>query len=359
MKAESPKNWLIIYLINFMSDFIIKEVKNKEQWEDFLKSFERKSFLQSWNWGEFRKKMGEKIWRWGIYKDNYLKGIALITKVSAKRGKFLLVPHGPVAEENKKDILRKLTEEMKKLARKENCSFIRINPIWLRNKENASLFEEIGFRRAPLHSHPESSCRLNLNSSEEEILMAMRKNTRYYIRKALRNEDIKCFKSEKEESLKILNELHKKVSRDKNFIPFSPKYIKEEFNSFIEDNQACLFIGKYKDKVIASSFVLFWSGIGFYHHAALSPGFRKIPVSYLLQWEAIKEAKNRGCRIYDFWGYIDPQKYPNHPWAGPTLFKLGFGAQGEEYLFTQDLALSPLYYLTFIFEKIRKIKRGL
>ncbi|GAI33015.1 unnamed protein product, partial [marine sediment metagenome] len=29
------------------------------------------------------------------------------------------------------------------------------------------------------------------------------------------------------------------------------------------------------------------------------------PASYLLQWEAIKEAKNRGCKLYNFWGIAE------------------------------------------------------
>jgi lipid II:glycine glycyltransferase (peptidoglycan interpeptide bridge formation enzyme) len=78
-----------------------------------------------------------------------------------------------------------------------------------------------------------------------------------------------------------------------------------------------------------------------------------------LQWEAIKEAKKRGCVLYDFWGYVDPKKEPNHPWAGPTLFKMGFGGNAHEYVKTQDLPLSWKYLPTAFFEKVRKIRRHL
>jgi len=79
-----------------------------------------------------------------------------------------------------------------------------------------------------------------------------------------------------------------------------------------------------------------------------------------LQWEAIKEAKQRGCERYNFWGIADEKsKIKKHPWWGLSLFKMGFGGYRKEYVKTQDLPLSPSYWLTFIFEKIRKIKRGL
>ena len=108
---------------------------------------------------------------------------------------------------------------------------------------------------------------------------------------------------------------------------------------------------------MASALVTFWSGIGFYHQAALDPKYHKVPIAYLLQWEAIKEAKKRGCKLYDFWGYVDPKS--RHPWAGPTLFKMGFGGKAYEYVRTQDLPLSKKYWLTYGFEVLRKIKRGL
>ena len=120
-----------------------------------------------------------------------------------------------------------------------------------------------------------------------------------------------------------------------------------------------LFFGKYQGRIISSALIIFWQKIGFYHQAALLPQYHKIPAAYLLQWEAIKEAKKRGCILYDFWGYIDPKKQPKHPWAGPTLFQMGFGGYKKEYLKTQDFPLSKKYWLTFIFEKLRKIKRGL
>ena len=69
----------------------IQEIKNKEAWEGFLLRCEEKTFLDSWNWGEFQKMMGNKIWRFGIYqrqepsdKRQGLVSVALIIKIKAK-----------------------------------------------------------------------------------------------------------------------------------------------------------------------------------------------------------------------------------------------------------------------------------
>ena len=52
----------------------VKEIKDKEIWEDFFARCEEKTFLQSWNWGEFQERIGSasggKIWRLGVYEEN-------------------------------------------------------------------------------------------------------------------------------------------------------------------------------------------------------------------------------------------------------------------------------------------------
>jgi len=345
----------------------IKEVKDKNIWEDFLLGCEDKTFLQNWNWGEFNKLMGNKIWRLGIYDDNGdLLSTALTVKMIAKRGKFLLVPHGPASTEAtagkpniKYEILKILLDELKKIAKEEKMDFIRISPILERNEENNKIFRELGFKSAPIHMHPEASWKLDIGPSVEELLINMRKTTRYLIRQAQRDNNIEVFQSKNIEDVRIFNGLHSEVVKAQRFVPFSLDYLKKEFLAFQQDNQISIFFGKYKNEIIAASYVVFWSDIGFYHHAALLPKYHKIPVSYLLQWEAIKEAKKRGCVLYDFWGYVDPKTQAKHPWAGPTLFKMGFGGRPFEYVKTQDFPLSRKYWLTSLFEKLRKIKRGL
>jgi len=357
----------------------IKEVKDKNIWEDFLsggkesklssspfavaQGCEEKTFLQSWNWGEFQILMGNKIWRLGIFNDNGLVLVALVLKITARRGTFLLVPHGPNIRSEivtpKVVISKILLEKIKEIGKEEKVDFIRISPIWEKNEENNRIFKDLGFKPAPIHMHPEASWKLDIRPSVEELLINMRKTTRYLIRQAQRDNNIEVFQSKSIEDVRIFNGLHSEVVKVQRFVPFSLDYLKKEFLAFQQDNQISIFFGKHKGEVIAASYVLFWSGIGFYHHAALLPKFHKIPVSYLLQWEVLKEAKKRGCVLYDFWGYVDPKTQAKHPWAGPTLFKMGFGGRPFEYVKTQDFPLSRKYWLTYIFEKLRRAKRGL
>jgi lipid II:glycine glycyltransferase (peptidoglycan interpeptide bridge formation enzyme) len=349
----------------------ISEINNKDIWENFLSGCEERTFLDSWNWGEFQAKMGNKIWRLGVYtkeqettNSKQLVATVLVVKIRAKRGIFLLIQHGPTIKEQaaseKKQVLEFLLEELKKIGKEENCSFIRMNPLWECNQENKNILQSLGFRMAPMHANAyEATWKLDLSLSEEEILKNMRKTTRYLIRQALKSQDITIEKSERLDDIRIYQKLNMEISERQNFVPFSFEYIKNEFEVFSKDNQSLWLFGKYKGELAAAALIIFLSGIGFYHQAASSQKYVKFSIPYLIQWEAIKEAKKRGCKFYDFWGFVDPKKEPQHPWAGPTLFKMGFGGYKKEYVKTQDFPISKKYWLSYTIERIRKSKRGL
>lgn len=341
----------------------IRLINNKDEWEDFLQECQQKTFLHSWNWGEFQQSLGKKVWRLGIFEGKALAAVALVIKHKAKRGSFLLVPHGPVIRiknsELRIKILETLVNKLKELAREEGVDFIRISPVLERSEENEKIFSDLGFRLRPLHMHPESSWKLNIEPTEDKLFSGMRKTTRYLIKQAEKMKDLEVFQSFDIKDIEVFNQMHLEVVKNQKFVPFSLEYFKKEFLAFLPDNQIALFLAKYKGKVIAASYGVFWSGRAFYHHAALLPEYKKIPAAYLLQWRVIQEAKKRGCKIYDFWGYSDPVKYPKHPYSGPTLFKMGFRGYKDEYVKTQDLILSQRYWITYIIESIRRIKRGL
>lgn len=341
----------------------IREITNKKDWEGFLLQCQQKTFLHSFNWGKFQEALGNKVWWFGIFENEELISVALVIKHVARRGSFLLVPHGPVIRiknyELRFKILEMLKNKLQEMANQEKVDFIRISPILERTEENKKIFKDLGFRLRPLHLHPESSWKLNIEPSEPELFSAMRKTTRYLIRQAEKNKDLEIYQSFDIKDVDVFNKMHLEVVKSQRFVPFSLEYFKKEFLAFLPDNQIALFFARYKGEIIAASYGIFWSGIAFYHHAALLPHYKEIPAAYLLQWEAIREAKKRGCKIYDFWGYSDPVKYPKHPYSGPTLFKMGFGGYMKEYVKAQDLIISQKYWLNYIIEIVRKIKRGL
>ena len=328
----------------------VKEIFEKNVWEDFLKKCEEKTFLHSWNWGEFNTMMGDRVWRFGVY-DNELIGVALVIKVKARRGDFLFIPHGPVVSKAKALVLKTLMGKLKALAVAEKVSHIRIAPI---TESGLVVFKKFGFRNAPTFVHPELTWELDISLSEDELLMGMRKTTRYLIKKAIK-ENVEIVETNNVEEF---DKLYQQTKTRQHFTPFPLDYLKNEFKAFSNDGQISVLLGKHNGEVVASGIFVFWQGIGFYHHGASSLKYPKIPVSYLLLWEAIKKAKEKGCEKFNFWGVVSDE-VKKHPWFGLSLFKKGFGGKSKEYIKTQDFAINSRYFLTFLIEKLRKMKRRL
>ncbi len=309
--------------------------------------------------------MGHKIWRLGIYENKSLLGAGLILKIKAKRGIFLFCPHGPVFKSdswqmgNKRlKAMKAFLEKLKEIAKKEGADFIRMAPVWAKTLENNGIFEQLKFRSAPIHIHPEITWELDIRLPEKELLNNMRKTTRYLINKA-KKDGVEIFQSKNIEDVKIFNGLFHKTVDLHRIGPFPLKYLENEFQAFLKDNQASLFFAKYQEEIIASAMIIFWQERAFYHQGASSQKYSKIPASYLLQWEAINEARRHGCQIYNFWGIAPPNSKMNHRFMGVTLFKTGFGGAMKELVKTQDFPITPIYWLNFLIELLRSRVRHL
>lgn len=337
-------------------------IDKKDIWEDFFKNVEKKSFLQSWNWGEFHKKIGKKNWRFGIFKDGDTVGICQIVKEIAKRGTFLAITHGPTIKnfENlnfneKYDILNFLFRKIKDLGRQEKADFIRVGSIFERNQENKDIFKKMGFRDAPTFLNAEETWVLDLSLGEEELLKNMAKRTRYSIKRAQR-EGVIIEKSNNIQDIDKFYKIYQQTTKRKNFASYPIDYLKKEFETFSVDNGAVLFFAIAKGEIVSSAIIIFWQDIAIYHHGASLKKYSNLCASELLQWEVIKEAKKRGIKYYNFWG-IAPENQKNHPWQGFTFFKKGFGGFEEKYLKTQDMPLTLKYWPCFLFETLRRKKR--
>jgi peptidoglycan pentaglycine glycine transferase (the first glycine) len=328
-------------------------ISQKQMWEKFLLSYSPESLFQTWQWGEVQEKSGQPIQRYGIYDGKNLIGIAQLTVVRAKRGTFLHVRHGPIWKSQSKAHWREFIRLVKELAKKERAWFVRISPLLSNTTEHMTLMKELGLTPAPIHEVDAERCWvLGLDKTEDELMMEMRKTTRYEIRLAQKS-DVTVNVSTNPKDLVHFFKLYEETSKRHGFVAHSS--IAEEFEVFGAENKALLFLGYAGRDLIAGTMVLFYGGQAIYHHGASIAS--KVPVSYLVQWEAIKEAKKRGIKLYNFYG-IAPEDKPNHPWRGITLFKKGFGGREINYIHAHDLPTSPLYPIPWAIETIRRKRRG-
>lgn len=302
----------------------------RDSWNDFILRHYPGALFQSWEWGDVEKKLGHNVWRL-----EWPGAVAQVIKVPARRGTFLHVRHGPVFSDEK--ILPKILDDLTKLARKEHAWFVRISP-------QVTHLSAFNLKSAPIHAMDAEICWvLDLDKSEEELLAGMRKTTRYEIKHA------SAVKVEKTRDLDRFLKLYNATSQRQRFVGHTG--IREEFEML----DTTLYVASHEGVDLAAAMIVYFGAEAIYHHGASVPS--KIPASYALQWEAIREAKKRGMKVYNFWG-IAPDDRRNHPWWGLTVFKTGFGGRRVQYIHAQDLAVSPLYVIPKTIEKIRKRLKG-
>lgn len=338
----------------------IEEIKDKRIWEDFIcrKNIPYYPFFQSWNWGEVQKKLGFNIARRGLFeksKSKKLVGVCLITNINARRGHFLHLRHGPVLPRFLDSYLDLFISYVKQIARKDRASFLRISPLIEKERAKESFFAGKKFISAPMHNMDAEVCWvLDISIPEDELFKNMRKTHRYLIKKA-QSLNIKIIRTKNISKIDSFLDLYRSLSVRKSFVPHTG--IREELNIFGKDDQEELFLAYYNDTLISAALVAYVGNMAIYRHSASSELYRNIPASYLIQWEAIKEAKKRGINIYNFWG-IAPQNKPRHPWKGLTLFKTGFGGYEKEFIHALDLPLNGWYWKTYGIELFRRWMKG-
>jgi len=217
------------------------------------------------------------------------------------------------------------------------------------------LLNNLHFRSAPLHNMDAEICWvLDITKPQEQLLREMRKSHRYLIRKA-QTMNLTCIRSTNKSDIDRFMPLYKTLSEIKHFVPHGG--VKEEFAAFSADNEEVLYMVEYEKKIIAGAMIAFVGNMAIYRHSASDKQYNHIPASYIIQWEAINEAKKRDLQYYNFWG-IAPDDKPNHPWKGLTLFKTGFGGEKKEFLHAQDLPLTLGYVKNYLIETATKKIKG-
>lgn len=342
-----------------MAEITTKQVTNSGEWEAFLVTHPEANFLQSWYWGDFHEAIGHPVYRCGFYKGEDLVGVMLSVIENARRGRYLAVPGGPIINWQDRSVINAAVAEMRRTAKLDKCVFVRVRPQITETPEASRLINHLGFKSAKMHLHAELTSQLDITPDEQTILAGFRKNTRYELRRAIKRGTLVSFTADPA-AIDEFYELQLQTAKRHGFVPYSRNYLKEQFKVFAGAGKALLYSAHTADgKLIAQAYIIFYNQEAAYHYGASTVLGRSEPGAYLIQWEAIKEAKRRGMTRYNFWGVVKPEQ-TNHRFYGVTVFKRGFRGHDVEYLHARDLVLNKAKYLpNYVIESIRKHRRHL
>jgi peptidoglycan pentaglycine glycine transferase (the first glycine) len=240
---------------------------------------------------------------------------------------------------------------------KDKVLFVRVEPEEVMSEDIKRYGLKLVTKKSLLsgQSSPKATWVLDLAQDEETLLSKMKQKTRYNIKIS----EKKGVRVKKSNDVDIFYDLLcATAGRDKGYAPHEKEYYASLIKELGGKGFAQIFVAEKDNEPLSAILVTYYGNVATYLHGGFSDKYRNLMAPYLCQWEAIKEAKVRGCTIYDFWGVAETDD-ARDPWAGITRFKEGFG--GEKVIFpgTYDYVFNNFWYnlLTFAAKVKHLIKR--
>ena len=124
-------------------------------------------------------------------------------------------------------------------------------------------------------------------------------------------------------------------------------YYQTLLDSFGPGGDIAILTATHDEDVLASLLLVFCHDTAFYLFGGTADEKRDYMANYLLHYQAMQLAANRGCAWYDFWGIALPGDPLADKWAGISKFKSGFAGTLIEYPAAWHKVYRPFNYLLF------------
>ncbi|QQG43710.1 MAG: peptidoglycan bridge formation glycyltransferase FemA/FemB family protein [Candidatus Daviesbacteria bacterium] len=305
--------------------------------------------MQSWQWGEFRKSLGTKILKYGLYNKNQLKTAFQITfhKIPLLNQYVGYLPKGPMPDKN-------LAQALKKIGQENNCAFIKIEP----NIElpATTYYLPSDFHKSPKPLFTKYNFVLDLTKSEAELLQNLHPKTRYNIKVAQKH-GVKVEERFDDEALDIYLRLYFETTKRQNYHGHTPTYHQAVWAKLKKEKMARFLIAFYQNEPLTAWMLINFQDTLYYPYGGSSKAHPEVMANNLVAWKAILLGKRLKLKNFDMWGALGPNASLKDPWHGFHRFKQGYGGKLVEYIGTYDLVFNWPIYLTFtIVDRLTPLK---
>ncbi|HPL29965.1 MAG TPA: peptidoglycan bridge formation glycyltransferase FemA/FemB family protein [Anaerolineae bacterium] len=328
-----------------------------EAWDDLVAASPHGHLLQSWAWGDLKGRFGWQPVRLAVSDGGRLLAGAQVLLRRLPYRCLAYVPRGPVLHPEDEHANRLLLAALHDAARSHRALALKVEPATPHDPEAARWWQAQGFAGGARAIQPRSTIVVDLRPSEEAILAQMNPKSRYAIRTALRREV--TVRRGGTADVPVFIDLLRETSRRQGFQVHTPEYYEAAYRLFEPAGRVALLLAYYQDEPLAGLMALAFGPQAIYMFGASSERERARNPNHLLQWEAMRWAKARGCAGYDLWGISDGE--PSAPGAdlkGVTHFKAGFGGAQATSAGAFDYAYSPLVYRAFNWAWQRRSQRA-
>jgi len=331
-----------------------REPFDSETWNSFVAASPTGHLLQSWQWGQLKAAFGWQAVRVGVEDGGRLVAGAQVLfrslPLSFPYLSIAYVSKGPILDFGNQEISEALFAAIHRLARQKRAILLKIEPELPDSPAVVRRLQACGFRPSQQTIQPRSTIHIDLQADLDEILARMKSKTRYNVRLAVRKGI--SVREGTADDLPIFYRLMELTGRRDGFAVHSRRYYETAYQLFVPPGLARFFLAAYHDEVIAGLMAFAFGQRAWYLYGASSDKERNRMPNHLLQWEAIRWARERGCLTYDLWGVPDevgkePERYERTVtnrqgglW-GVYRFKQGFGGQMVRYVGAYDYVYRP------------------
>ena len=300
-----------------------------ERWDRFVKDHPAGEHVQSSAWTRLKATEGWRAIRIEAADgDDLIGGAQVLIRDIPVLGSFAYVPKGPLSADL--DTARSIIAEIEGLTNDHRIRHLTIQPP-RGGEEVEAVLQRRAFSKAPIEVAPASTLILDLGASEDELMAAMSRTTRYNVRLGMRRGLTTRLGTRAD--IPEFREMLVATAQRQRFTPHSTGYLEAMWDVFEAEADIALLLIEYEGRVVSGRM-----GIGFGDTftdklGAWSGEAGKLRPNHAVVWSAIRWAREAGYRHFDFEG-IDlagalalraGEELPTDVRDSVTSFKVGFG----------------------------------
>jgi peptidoglycan pentaglycine glycine transferase (the first glycine) len=324
------------------------EEEQREQWDAFVSRHPQGHLMQSWGWGELKAASGWSPVHMALYnEEREIEAATLVlcrtaAHVPLRVGHLAYIPKGPVLDWQNRRVSEAFFAQLHPFLRRRGALALRMELGQELESEAAKIvLERLKHKAQVVRSvQPLRTILLDLAPSEETLLAQMKEKWRYNVRLAGRK-GVTVREAETLDDVRAWYQLLQTTSERDKFGIHTQEYYERAWSIFVARRQARLLLAEHEGQLLAGIFVSLFGAEGIYLYGASSNEQRQLMPNYLLQWEAIRLARQQGATRYDFWG-IPQTEGEEEAMAGVYRFKRGWGGRVVQFLGGYEVVYHPL-----------------
>ena len=317
----------------------MKEIVDKDNWDEQVHAAGGHP-LQLWGWGEVKSAHGWKAYRYVDPHAGQWRGAqVLVRSLPFPFRSVAYIPRGPVGQWSNA-ALEQLATEVKQrfkptlLTIEPDASSYKVPKTWKRSKNTVLVPKTVI---------------LDLTMAEDELLAAMSKKTRQYIRKSAQDVQVRLATGD---DLTTCLSIYSQTAERAGFALHNEQYYRDVASMLGTNSPIYIAADDQTGEILGFLWLATSQTTAFELYGGVTERGQELRANYTLKWQVIQQLKGRGLIRYDMNGLLND---------GISSFKQGFSAEQTAMAGTFDRPLSALYpvwlYLLPSFKKLVRLLR--